>query len=189
MSPTVKKSELDKSPFHSPSPQDTSPRISGFTQHHRPVIAVHSGLARSPHTSTTLHFPPSSLLPQAASTYFPHTAIRYPPHLNPQDPLKDLVSLACDPSNQQPGPLNGSGQVKVSSHYISTQMLAPPPPGMPRLALPSDTKSTTASDGGTSSPTSPTYSAPSTPPANRSFVGLGPRDPSSIYQPQSWYLG
>ncbi|PIN88329.1 hypothetical protein AB205_0106930 [Aquarana catesbeiana] len=171
MSPTVKKSELDKSPFHSPSPQDTSPRISGFTQHHRPVIAVHSGLARSPHTSTTLHFPPSSLLPQAASTYFQHTAIRYPPHLNPQDPLKDLVSLACDPSTQQPGP-----------------MLAPPPPGMPRLALPSDTKSTTASDGGTSSPTSPTYSAPSTPPANR-FVGLGPRDPGSIYQPQSWYLG
>ncbi|XP_073542412.1 nuclear factor 1 C-type isoform X9 [Phyllobates terribilis] len=189
MSPTVKKSELDKSPFHSPSPQDTSPRISGFTQHHRPVIAVHSGLARSPHASTTLHFPPSSLLPQAASTYFPHTAIRYPPHLNPQDPLKDLVSLACDPSSQQPGPLNGSGQVKVSSHYISTQMLAPPPPGMPRLSLSSDTKSTTASDGGNSSPTSPTYSAPSTPPANRSFVGLGPRDPGSIYQPQSWYLG
>uniref|UniRef100_A0A6I8Q567 Nuclear factor 1 n=1 Tax=Xenopus tropicalis TaxID=8364 RepID=A0A6I8Q567_XENTR len=189
MSPTVKKSELDKSPFHSPSPQDTSPRISGFTQHHRPVIAVHSGLARSPHTSTTLHFPTSSLLPQAASTYFPHTAIRYPPHLNPQDPLKDLVSLACETSSQQPGPLNGSGQVKVSSHYISTQMLAPPPPGMPRLSLSSDTKSTTASDGSTSSPTSPTYSAPSTPPTNRSFVGLGPREPGSIYQAQSWYLG
>ncbi|KAM8939296.1 nuclear factor 1 C-type [Pelodytes ibericus] len=184
MSPTVKKSEMDKSPFHSPSPQDTSPRISGFTQHHRPVIAVHSGLARSPHTSTTLHFPTSSLIPQAASTYFPHTAIRYPPHLNPQDPLKDLVSLACDPSNQQPSPLNGSGQVKVSSHYISTQMLAPPPPGMPRLSLSSDTKSTTTSDGGTSSPTSPTYSGPGTPPANRSFVGLGPRDPGSLYQAQ-----
>uniref|UniRef100_A0A8C5LNC5 Nuclear factor 1 n=1 Tax=Leptobrachium leishanense TaxID=445787 RepID=A0A8C5LNC5_9ANUR len=213
----VKKTEMDKSPFHSPSPQDTSPRISGFTQHHRPVIAVHSGLARSPHTSTTLHFPTSSLIPQAASTYFPHAAIRYPPHLNPQDPLKDLVSLACDPSSQQPSPLNGSGQVKVSSHYISTQMLAPPPPGMPRLSLPSDTKSTTASDGGTSSPTSPnmfyperhtgeqastnvqqkilgrpipqmynlfTYSGPGTPPANRSFVGLGPRDPGSLYQAQ-----
>ncbi|XP_041435807.1 nuclear factor 1 C-type isoform X4 [Xenopus laevis] len=171
MSPTVKKSELDKSPFHSPSPQDISPRISSFTQHHRPVIAVHSGLARSPHTSTTLHFPTSSLLPQA-STYFPHTAIRYPPHLNPQDPLKDLVSLACETSSQQPGP-----------------MLAPPPPGMTRLSLSSDTKSTTASDGSTSSPTSPTYSAPSTPPTNRSFVGLGPREPGSIYQAQSWYLG
>uniref|UniRef100_A0A6I8NX93 Nuclear factor 1 n=1 Tax=Ornithorhynchus anatinus TaxID=9258 RepID=A0A6I8NX93_ORNAN len=186
ISPTVKKTEIDKSPFNSPSPQDSSPRLSSFTQHHRPVIAVHSGIARSPHPSSTLHFPTTSILPQTASTYFPHTAIRYPPHLNPQDPLKDLVSLACDPSNQQPGPLNGSGQVKVPSHYISTQMLAPPPPpGMPRLAISPDTKSaTTTSEGGTSSPTSPTYSAPGTPPANRSFVGLGPRDPGSIYQAQ-----
>ncbi|XP_010725782.1 nuclear factor 1 C-type-like [Meleagris gallopavo] len=96
---------MDKSPFNSPSPQDSSPRLSSFTQHHRPVIAVHSGIARSPHPSSTLHFPTTSILPQTASTYFPHTAIRYPPHLNPQDPLKDLVSLACDPSNQQPGPV------------------------------------------------------------------------------------
>ncbi|XP_031460565.1 nuclear factor 1 C-type isoform X4 [Phasianus colchicus] len=190
ISPNVK-TEMDKSPFNSPSPQDSSPRLSSFTQHHRPVIAVHSGIARSPHPSSTLHFPTTSILPQTASTYFPHTAIRYPPHLNPQDPLKDLVSLACDPSNQQPGPLNGSGQVKVPSHYLPTQMLAPPPPpGMPRLAVSPDTKSaTTTSEGGTTSPTSPTYSAPGTPPANRSFVGLGPRDPGSIYQAQSWYLG
>ncbi|XP_069072787.1 nuclear factor 1 C-type isoform X3 [Pleurodeles waltl] len=105
ISPTVvKKSEMDKSPFHSPSPQDSSSRLSSFTQHHRPVIAVHSGLSRSPHPSSALHFPTTSILPQAASTYFQHTAIRYPPHLNPQDPLKDLVSLACDPSGQQPGP-------------------------------------------------------------------------------------
>ncbi|NXG36944.1 NFIC factor, partial [Dromaius novaehollandiae] len=104
ISPTVKKTEMDKSPFNSPSPQDSSPRLTSFTQHHRPVIAVHSGIARSPHPSSTLHFPTTSILPQTASTYFPHTAIRYPPHLNPQDPLKDLVSLACDPSNQQPGP-------------------------------------------------------------------------------------
>lgn len=34
---------MDKSPFNSPSPQDSSPRLSSFTQHHRPVIAVHSG--------------------------------------------------------------------------------------------------------------------------------------------------
>uniref|UniRef100_A0A8D2PFW2 Nuclear factor I C n=1 Tax=Zosterops lateralis melanops TaxID=1220523 RepID=A0A8D2PFW2_ZOSLA len=190
ISPTVKKTEMDKSPFNSPSPQDSSPRLSSFTQHHRPVIAVHSGIARSPHPSSALHFPTTSILPQTASTYFPHTAIRYPPHLNPQDPLKDLVSLACDPSNQQPGPLNGSGQVKVPSHYLPTQMLAPPPPpGMPRLAVSPDTKSTTTtSEGGTTSPTSPTYSAPGTPPANRSFVGLGPRDPGSIYQAQSWIL-
>lgn len=42
ISSPVKKTEMDKSPFNSPSPQD-SPRLSSFTQHHRPVIAVHSG--------------------------------------------------------------------------------------------------------------------------------------------------
>ncbi|XP_026098839.1 nuclear factor 1 C-type-like isoform X6 [Carassius auratus] len=99
ISPTVKKTEMD-----SPSPQESSPRLS-FTQHHRPVIAVHSGLSRSPHPSSSLHFPGAPILPQTASTYFQHTAIRYPPHLSSQDPLKDLVSLACDPSNQQPSPL------------------------------------------------------------------------------------
>uniref|UniRef100_A0A2I3HXS1 Nuclear factor I C n=1 Tax=Nomascus leucogenys TaxID=61853 RepID=A0A2I3HXS1_NOMLE len=147
ISSPVKKTEMDKSPFNSPSPQD-SPRLSSFTQHHRPVIAVHSGIARSPHPSSALHFPTTSILPQTASTYFPHTAIRYPPHLNPQDPLKDLVSLACDP-------LNGSGQLKMPSHCLSAQMLAPPPPGLPRLALPPATKPATTSEGGATSPTSP----------------------------------
>lgn len=185
VSPTVKKTEMD-----SPSPQESSPRLGSFTQHHRPVIAVHSGISRSPHPASALHFPASSILPQTTS-YFPHTAIRYPPHLSSQDPLKDLVSLACDPSSQQPSPLNGSGQVKVTSHYISSQMLAPPPPPtMPRLSLPPDSKaSTTSSDRGGNSPTSPTYSAPGTPPASRSFVGIGPRDPGGLYQAQSWYLG
>ncbi|XP_016397728.1 nuclear factor 1 C-type isoform X4 [Sinocyclocheilus rhinocerous] len=180
ISPTVKKTEMD-----SPSPQESSPRL-GFTQHHRPVIAVHSGISRGPHPSSSLHFPGAPILPQTASTYFPHTAIRYPPHLSSQDPLKDLVSLACDPSNQQPSPLNGSGQVKVSSHYISSQMLAPPlPPGLPRLTLPPESKSsTTSADAAASSPTSPTYSAPGTPPANRSFVGIGSRDTGSLYQAQ-----
>lgn len=67
-----------------------------------------TGIARSPHPSSALHFPATPILPQTASTYFPHTAIRYPPHLNPQDPLKDLVSLACDPATQQPGPVSAS---------------------------------------------------------------------------------
>ncbi|XP_069920030.1 nuclear factor 1 C-type-like isoform X1 [Oryctolagus cuniculus] len=80
---------MDKSPFNSPSPQD-SPRLSSFTQHHRPVIVVHSGIAWSPHPSSALHFPTTYILQQMASTYFPHMAIRYPLHLNPQDPLKDL---------------------------------------------------------------------------------------------------
>lgn len=38
LSPPVKKAELD-----SPSPQEDSPKQSFFTQHHQPVIAVHSG--------------------------------------------------------------------------------------------------------------------------------------------------
>ncbi|XP_038572842.1 nuclear factor 1 C-type isoform X5 [Micropterus salmoides] len=151
LSPPVKKAELD-----SPSPQEDSPRLGSFTQHHRPVIAVHSGLSRSPHPSSSLHFPSSS--------YFPHGAIRYPPHLA-QDPLKDLVSLACDPANQTPSSLNGSNQVKVPSHYISSQMLAPPgpapslappPSSLPRLTLSAESKATTtSSDGGANSPTSP----------------------------------
>nr|XP_046246768.1 nuclear factor 1 C-type isoform X7 [Scatophagus argus] len=151
LSPPVKKAELD-----SPSPQEESPRLGSFTQHHRPVIAVHSGLSRSPHPSPSLHFPSSS--------YFPHGAIRYPPHLA-QDPLKDLVSLACDPVSQTPSSLNGSSQVKVPSHYISSQMLAPPgpapslvppPSSLPRPTLPVESKSTTtSSDGGANSPTSP----------------------------------
>uniref|UniRef100_A0A669E3I0 Nuclear factor 1 n=1 Tax=Oreochromis niloticus TaxID=8128 RepID=A0A669E3I0_ORENI len=211
LSPPVKKAELD-----SPSPQEDSPRMGSFTQHHRPVIAVHSGLSRSPHPSSSLHFPSSS--------YFPHGAIRYPPHLA-QDPLKDLVSLACDPANQTPSSvststvppdlqqfvtidgenkihnipkifqLNGSNQVKVPSHYISSQMLAPPgpapslaspPSSLSRPTLPTESKATTtSSDAGANSPTSPTYSAPGTPPANRSsFVGVTPRDPGGLYQAQ-----
>lgn len=74
------------------------------------TLPLPSGIARSPHPSSTLHFPTTSILPQTASTYFPHTAIRYPPHLNPQDPLKDLVSLACDPASQQPGPVSVGAQ-------------------------------------------------------------------------------
>ncbi|XP_069378691.1 nuclear factor 1 C-type isoform X3 [Paralichthys olivaceus] len=150
LSPPVKKAELD-----SPSPQEDSPRLGSFTQHHRPVIAVHSGLSRSIQPSSSLHFPSSS--------YFPHGAIRYPPHLA-QDPLKDLVTLACDPANQTPSSLNGSSQIKVPGHYISSQMLAPPgpapslgsPSSLPRLTLPAESKATTtSSDGGANSPTSP----------------------------------
>ncbi|XP_077462642.1 nuclear factor 1 C-type-like isoform X4 [Stigmatopora argus] len=139
-----------------------SPGPGSFTQHHRPVIAVHGGLPR-PHQSPSLHFPSSS--------YFPHGAIRYPPHLG-QDPIKDLVSLACDPANQ-------------------SSMLAPSL-GLPRPTLPAaDVKPpSTSSDGAADSPASPTYSAPGTPPGGRSsFVGIANRDPAGLYQAQSWYLG
>uniref|UniRef100_A0A8C6UJB0 Nuclear factor 1 n=1 Tax=Neogobius melanostomus TaxID=47308 RepID=A0A8C6UJB0_9GOBI len=142
LSPAVKKTELDS------PPQAHSPRL-GFTQHHRPVIAVHSGLSRSPHPAASLHFPTSS--------YFPHG-----------DPLKDLVSLACEPSTHSSSSLNGSGQVKVSGHYLSSQMLMPPAP-TPSLAPPSsvpgsahpESKATppSTSEGGTNSPTSPSRSS------------------------------
>lgn len=57
ISPTVKKTEMDKSPFNSPSPQDNSPRLSSFTQHHRPVIAVHSGKTRAEEPLLILDLP------------------------------------------------------------------------------------------------------------------------------------
>uniref|UniRef100_A0A3B4BLE1 Nuclear factor 1 n=1 Tax=Periophthalmus magnuspinnatus TaxID=409849 RepID=A0A3B4BLE1_9GOBI len=166
LSPTVKKAELD-----SPPPQEHSPRL-GFTQHHRPVIAVHSGLSRSPHPAASLHFPSSS--------YFPHGAIRYPPHLS-QDPLKDLVSLACEPA------LNGSGQLKVPSHYISSQMLVAPAPtpslGPPPSSAHPESKATprSTSEGGANSPTSPSMSFSASP---ASFSGVSPRDTGSTYQAQ-----
>uniref|UniRef100_A0A5F9CDC1 Uncharacterized protein n=1 Tax=Oryctolagus cuniculus TaxID=9986 RepID=A0A5F9CDC1_RABIT len=105
ISSPVNKTGMDKSPFNSPSPQD-SLRLCSFTQYHWPVIAwgrAHTqarSIIRSPHPSSALHFPTTSILQQMASTYFPHRAIRYPPHLNPQDPLKDLMSLACDPASR-----------------------------------------------------------------------------------------
>ncbi|XP_040039736.1 nuclear factor 1 C-type isoform X3 [Gasterosteus aculeatus] len=150
LSPPLKKAELE-----SPSSQEDSPRLGSFTQHHRPVIAVHSGLSRSPHPSSSIHFPPTS--------YFPHGAIRYPPHLA-QDALKDLVSLACDPANQAPSSLNGGNQGKVPSHYISSQMLAPPgnapslapaPSSLPRATLAAESKATSTSSDGANSSTSP----------------------------------
>ncbi|MEQ2222669.1 hypothetical protein ILYODFUR_028680, partial [Ilyodon furcidens] len=54
--------------------------------------------------------------------------------------------------------LNGSAQVKVPSHYISSQILAPPGPAssLSRPAVPTESKaSTSSSDGGPNSPTSP----------------------------------
>lgn len=79
----------------------------------------------------------ASLVPQAGRGWQPE--VRGRRRLN-------HLSL-CSPQ------LNGSGQLKMSSHCLSAQMLAPPPPGLPRLALPPATKPT--SEGGSTSPTSP----------------------------------
>ncbi|XP_049601475.1 nuclear factor 1 B-type isoform X7 [Syngnathus scovelli] len=177
-SPTMKKPE--KAMFSPTSPQDSSPRISTFPQPHHPGLTGvgHSVIStRSPPPHSPLQFSASAILPPAPSSYFPHTTIRYPPHLNPADPLKSYVP-SYDPSSPQSSQPNSSGQVvgKVPGHF--TPVLAPSPHhGAVRpvsLSMP-DTKPITTSTEG--------YSAPGTPTANR-FVGLSPRDPAFLHQQQ-----
>lgn len=97
------------------------------------------------------------MLPQAGGRQRPHRLALVPP--SPPSPAgrgrqpeaegaRRLNHLSLCSSQ-----LNGSGQLKMSSHCLSAQMLAPPPPGLPRLALPPATKPT--SEGGSTSPTSP----------------------------------
>ncbi|XP_022066086.1 nuclear factor 1 B-type isoform X5 [Acanthochromis polyacanthus] len=177
-SPTMKKPEK---PLFSPtSPQDSSPRLSTFPQPHHPGLTSvgHSVIStRSPPPHSPLQFSASAILPPAPSPYFSHTTIRYPPHLNPADPLKSYVP-SYDPSSPQSSQPNSSGQVvgKVPGHF--TPVLAPSPHhGAVRpvsLSMP-DTKPITTSTEG--------YSAPGTPTANR-FVGLSPRDPAFLHQQQ-----
>uniref|UniRef100_A0A8I3NCK5 Nuclear factor 1 n=2 Tax=Canis lupus familiaris TaxID=9615 RepID=A0A8I3NCK5_CANLF len=148
----------EKSGFSSPSPSQTSSLGTAFTQHHRPVI----------------------------------TGPR-----DPQETLKEFVQLVCPDAGQQAGQVgflnpNGSSQGKVHNPFLPTPMLPPPPP--PPMARPvplpvPDTKPpTTSTEGGAASPTSPTYSTPSTSPANR-FVSVGPRDPSFVNIPQQTQVG
>uniref|UniRef100_A0A8C4I158 CTF/NF-I domain-containing protein n=1 Tax=Dicentrarchus labrax TaxID=13489 RepID=A0A8C4I158_DICLA len=179
-SPTMKKPEK---PLFSPtSPQDSSPRLSTFPQPHHPGLTGvgHSVIStRSPPPHSPLQFSASAILPPAPSPYFSHTTIRYPPHLNPADPLKSYVP-SYDPSSPQSSQPNSSGQVgKVPGHF--TPVLAPSPHhGAVRpvsLSMP-DTKPITTSTEGESIPTG--YSAPGTPTANR-FVGLSPRDPAFLH--------
>ncbi|KAM4536931.1 nuclear factor 1 B-type-like isoform 6-T6 [Odontesthes bonariensis] len=182
-SPTMKKPEK---PLFSPtSPQDSSPRLSTFSQPHHPGLTGvgHSVIStRSPPPHSPLPFSASAILPPAPSPYFSHTTIRYPPHLNPADPLKSYVP-SYDPSSPQSSQPNSSGQGvgKVPGHF--TPVLAPSPHhGAVRtvsLSMP-DTKPITTSTEG--------YSTPGTPTANR-FVSLNPRDPAFLHQQQSWYLG
>uniref|UniRef100_A0A4W3KI93 Nuclear factor 1 n=1 Tax=Callorhinchus milii TaxID=7868 RepID=A0A4W3KI93_CALMI len=188
---TLKKSE--KSGFSSPTPSLSSSPRTAFTHHHRPVITTPRA---SPHAaSSTLHFPTSPII-QQPGPYFSHTAIRYHPHPS-QESLKEFVQLVCPDTSQQSGQvgfLNVTAKAKSTNPFLPTPMLPPPPP--PPMARPvplpvPDTKpSTTSTDGGAASPASPTYSTPSTSPANR-FVSVGPRDPNFVnipQQPQSWLL-
>uniref|UniRef100_A0A669C7A1 Nuclear factor 1 n=1 Tax=Oreochromis niloticus TaxID=8128 RepID=A0A669C7A1_ORENI len=171
----------------SSSSSSSSPRTA-FTHHHRPVITG----PRAPRSPSSLHFSSSPILQQPGS-YFSHPAIRY----HPQETLKEFVQLVCPDSAQQAGQVgflnpNGSSQGKVHNPFLPTPMLPPPPP--PPMArpvpLPVDAKppSTSSTEGGGNSPTSPTYSTPTTSPAQR-FVSVGPRDPGfNIPQTGFWDL-
>ncbi|KAG7463164.1 nuclear factor 1 A-type isoform X1 [Solea senegalensis] len=142
----------------SSSSSSSSPRTA-FTHHHRPVI---TGPRASPHAPpSSLHFSSSPILQQPGS-YFSHPAIRY----HPQETLKEFVQLVCPDSAQQAGQVGflnyhriGSSQGKVHNPFLPTPMLPPPPP--PPMArpvpLPVDAKppSTSSTEGGGNSPTSP----------------------------------
>ncbi|KAM9501415.1 nuclear factor 1 B-type isoform 1-T1 [Clarias gariepinus] len=177
-SPTMKKAEK---PLFSPtSPQDSSPRLTTFPQHHHPSLTSvgHSVIStRSPPPHSPLQFSAPAILPPAPSPYFSHPTIRYPPHLNPADSLKNYVP-PYDPSSPQSSQPNSSGQVvgKVPGHF--TPVLTPSPHhGAVRpvsLSMPDTKPITTSSEG---------YSAPGTPTANR-FVGLSPREPAFLHQQQ-----
>ncbi|XP_041117964.1 nuclear factor 1 B-type isoform X6 [Polyodon spathula] len=185
-SPSMKKPEK---PLFSPtSPQDSSSRLSTFPQHHHPGITGvgHSVIStRSPPPPSPLQFSTPSILPPAPTTYFSHPTIRYPPHLNPQDTLKNYIP-SYDPSNPQTSqPSSGQVVGKVPGHF--TPVLAPSPHhGSVRpvsLSMPDTKPITTSTEGEAASPTTATYTAPGTPTSNR-FVGLSSRDPSFLHQQQ-----
>ncbi|MEE6459119.1 hypothetical protein FKM82_000546 [Ascaphus truei] len=179
-SPTMKKPEK---PLFSPtSPQDSSPRLSSFPQHHHPGIpGVGHSVISTRSSPSPLPFSAQAILPPAPSSYFSHPTIRYPPHLNPQDTLKNYVP-SYDPSSPQTSQANSSGQVgKVPGHF--TPVLAPSPHHgavRPVTLTVTDTKPITTS--------TEAYTASGTSQANR-YVGLNPRDPAFLHQQQSWYLG
>ncbi|KAB0405948.1 hypothetical protein E2I00_000027 [Balaenoptera physalus] len=157
-SPTTMK-KPEKPLFSSTSPQDSSPRLSTFPQHHHPGIpgVAHSVIStRTPPPPSPLPFPTQAILPPAPSSYFSHPTIRYPPHLNPQDTLKNYVP-SYDPSSPQTSQPNSSGQVvgKVPGHFTPVLAPSPHPSAVRPVTLTmTDTKPiTTSTEGEAASPT------------------------------------
>ncbi|TSK82209.1 Nuclear factor 1 B-type [Bagarius yarrelli] len=211
-SPTMKKTEK---PLFSPtSPQDSSPRLTSFPQHHHPSLTSvgHSVIStRSPPPHSPLQFSAPAILPPAPSPYFSHPTIRYPPHLNPADSLKNYVQ-PYDPSSPQSSQLKRQAEqrpqechpntinweerrnfvfvcVCVGGQPNSSGQVGKVPGHFTPVLTPSPHHgavrpvSLSMPDTKPITTSSEGYSAPGTPTANR-FVGLSPRDPAFLHQQQ-----
>ncbi|XP_035856107.1 nuclear factor 1 X-type-like isoform X11 [Sander lucioperca] len=182
---STKRKSLDDSELESPTDDVFYPGRSPAASSSQSSAWPNDMDAGSPRASASaLHFPSSSII-QQSSPYFTHPTIRYHHH---QDPLKEFVQFVCTDGTGQPSTQpNGGGQSKMPGSF-----LLPPPPPVARpvpLPMPDSKIISTPTDGGLSSPASPSYSTPGSTAPNR-FVGIGTRDNflNIPQQTQSWFL-